>query len=127
VQAYTRFVPNAKRLTATLFVESADINTVRAELERLSGIQHLISLEIRSADGGFLAVLGVEIPGADEDGFSQITHAVHFLGFDFNDQSRAAFLDSSNEVWVVVAHPRYTEAAKVSSEVLAQTRADLMR
>ncbi len=125
VQAYTRFVPNRSRLTATLFIENDDLATVRAELERLTGIQHLISLEIRTEAGEGISVPGVEIPGADEDGFSEITHAVHFLGFDFDDSARMAFLNPDNTVWATVAHRRYAEAAQLPASVLAAVRGDL--
>ena len=125
VQAYTRFAPSRSRLTATLFVENSDLATVRAELERLTGIQHLISLEIKTAQGEVIAVPGVEIPGADEDGFSEITHAVHFLGFDFSEAARAAFLDPTNAVWASVAHRRYTESAALPAAVLREVRGDL--
>jgi hypothetical protein len=125
VAAYDRLLPTSQKLVATLFIENADISTVKAELARLEGIQRQIRLEIQSPDDEPLVVSGVEIPGPDEDGPSKITLAVHFLGFEFDKDARIGFLDLTREVRLVVEHPRYTESVVMPSVVRKQLVADL--
>src|SRR3954462_12972873 len=80
VEAYSRMLPTSHALSCTLFIELDDAATVRAELERLDGIQHALRIDI-----GDEQVAGSELPGLDEDATAGRTASVHFLRFPFTD------------------------------------------
>lgn len=120
VAAYNRLLPGPRRLVATLFIENDDIRTVRSDLERLTGIQHQIIMNV-----GDSAITGVEVPGPDEDGPSTVTQAVHFLEFPLDDASAAAFCDLGVAVTLSVDHPRYRDSGPIQGASRAALVEDL--
>ena len=68
---------------------------------------------------------GVEIPGEDEEGPSEVLHAVHFLRFSLDDAARDAFRDPAVPVELVVAHPGYAASAPVDGVTRRRLLADL--
>ena len=120
VAAYSRLLPGPDRLVATLFIENADIRTVRSELERLTGIQHQLQLDV----GGTI-VTGTEIVGLDEDGPSDVTQAVHFLQFPLDDATRTAFYDPAVPVSITVDHPRYRDSGPIDGAARQALISDL--
>src|SRR3954452_5676648 len=76
VEAYARMLPTSHELSCTLFIELDDVQTVRAELERLDGVQHALSIDVDGA-----RVPGRELPGLDEGAEANRTAAVHFIRF----------------------------------------------
>lgn len=121
VEAYSRYLPGPDRLVATLFIENPDVRTVKADLARLTGVQHEFHLQV----GDDHDVPAVEIPGPDEDGPSTVTHSVHFLVFTFDDTARAAFLDPSIPARITVNHPRYRDSGEIPGQVRETLIADL--
>ncbi|MCX6459613.1 MAG: DUF3501 family protein [Actinobacteria bacterium] len=125
LEVYSRLLPTPHSLCATLFIEADDVATVKEELLVLTGIQHLIRLEITTPDHGILTCDGVEVPGLDESGPSEVTHAVHFLRFTFSDAARDAFRDPAVPVELVVDHPAYAASTAISGELRLSLLADL--
>ena len=125
LDAYSRLLPESHSLCATLFIEAGDVTTVKEELRALSGIQHSIRLEVSVSGGPPRVIAGLEVPGPDEEGPSEITHAVHFLRFSFDDQSRDAFRDPSVVVELVVEHPAYAAAVPLEGDLRLLLLADL--
>lgn len=120
VDAYSRLLPTDHELCATLFVELEDQAAVRAELARLTGLQHRLGLHI-----GDQTVGGVEIPSPDEDGPADQTVSVHFLRFSLDDEQRRRFLDRSVTVILAVEHPGYRATAAVDGASRESLAGDL--
>ena len=125
LDAYSRLLPTSHSLCATLFIEADDVATVKEELQVLTGIQHLIRIEITTPDHGVITCDGREVPGLDESGPSEVTHAVHFVRFTFNDNARDAFRDPAVPVELVVDHPAYAASSAISGELRLSLLADL--
>jgi len=119
VETYRRLLPTDHTITATMFLEFDDLDTVRQSLDGMSGVQNQITLRI-----GDSAVAAEDVPPPDEANFSQ-TYSVHFLRFTLTDEQRAAFADAAVAVRLSVEHPKYHESAIVSDETRAQLLADL--
>ncbi len=121
VSAYQRYLPTGSSLTATFFVEAEDVATVKDELHRLNGIQHSVWLTV----GPKHTVLGIEIPGPDEDGPSQTTASVHFLRFELDQGARAAFLDPATPIGLQVSHPQYQASVLLPASTRAALASEL--
>ncbi|MCK9904387.1 DUF3501 family protein [Frankia sp. Cpl3] len=121
VDAYSRLLPSSHALTATMFIELDQLDAVRDELVRLSGVQSRISLEI-----GGVTVPAVEIPGVDEDPDAPSeTVSVHMFRFPLTDETRDAFRDPEVPVELVVDHPAYSDGTPVTGATRRSLIADL--
>lgn len=118
VSVYDRLLPTARSLTATLLIEIADQQQVRAELARLDGVHLAVRLEI-----GRHVSEGRDVPPPDE-GPSTRTFSVHFLRFDLTAEAVEA-LDRGEPARLVVDHPAYRAEATLSSELESLLDADL--
>jgi hypothetical protein len=120
IEAYSRLLPDAHSLGATLFVELEQLTTVRSDLQRLAGLQHALAIDV-----GGRRVPGAELPGPDEEGPSPATYSVHFLRFAFGDAARDAFRDPDIDAALVVDHPAYAEDVPIAGDTRRQLLADL--
>lgn len=118
VSAYDRLLPTPRSLSATLLIEIADQEQVRAELQRLDGLHQAVRLEI----GGRVSA-GQDVPPPDE-GPSQRTFSVHFLRFDLTAEAVEA-LGRGEPARLVVDHPEYRAQAALSTELESLLDADL--
>jgi Protein of unknown function (DUF3501) len=121
IEVYSRLLPTSHSLAATMFIELDVPDTVRAELDRLEGIQRHVLLDV-----GGEAVPAAEIPGPDEDpGVPSETVSVHMLRFPFTDAQRDAFRDPAVPVELIVAHPAYDDATPITGGTRRRLIADL--
>jgi hypothetical protein len=120
VEAYARMLPSSHALSCTLFIELEDVTTVKAELDRLTGIQSMLRIEI---DGEH--VLGHELPGLDDAAIRDRPASVHFLRFTFTDEQRDMFRDPSVPARLVVDHPAYADDVAIDGAVRLSLLADL--
>ena len=118
VQTYNAIVPDDGQLSCTLFIELDDEWKLREWLPRLVGIED--ALRIRLADG--TEVAGYD-PEADRLTRGDITAAVHFLKFDFDDAARTQFLAAP--ATLVLDHPQLSIETPLDPTQLAELRADL--
>lgn len=116
--SYERLLPGPSALTATLLVEIADQDQVRAELTRLTGLHDRVRLEV-----GDHVCPATDVPPPDE-GPSERTFSVHFLRFDVPAGAREA-LSGDAPARLVVDHPDYQAATEIGAETRAQLIADL--
>lgn len=123
-EAYGRLLPTSHELCATLFIELEDVETVRADLARLAGLQHALSIRLGTGDEALVAS-GVELPGVDEDGPNPETVSVHFVRFRFDDAARDAFRDPEQPAYLVVDHPEYADDTPISGDTRLALLADL--
>jgi hypothetical protein len=121
VEVYSRLLPTSHSLTATMFIELDVLETVRAELDRLEGIQYRVGLTIGGED-----VLATEIPGPDEiPGVPSATVSVHMLRFSLSDVQRDAFRDPAVPVELVVDHAEYSDGTPIAGAIRRSLIADL--
>lgn len=118
LSVYQRLLPGPTTLTATLLVEIADQDQVRAELGRLAGLHDRVRLEV-----GPHTCPAVDVPPPDE-GPSSRTFSVHFLRFDLTPAA-AESLRSDAPVRLVVDHPEYEAATELTPQTRAQLAQDL--
>jgi hypothetical protein len=114
---YAPLLPTDHELSATVFLEMPDMATLKAELPRLVGIEDAFSLDV-----GGRTVRGRGEGGRSRDDY---TSTVHYVRFFFDGESRAALLDESVPVALVVEHAAYTDSATLSPELRRSLIADL--
>jgi hypothetical protein len=114
---YAPLLPTDHELSATVFLEMPDMATLKAELPRFVGIEGSFSLDV-----GGRTVRGIGEGGRSRDDYTSTVHYVRFL---FDDESRAAFLDPSVPVALVVEHPAYTDSATLSQALRSSLAEDL--
>jgi hypothetical protein len=121
VELYGRMLPTSHELCATMFIELTETSEVRAELARLSGIQHAVTLEV-----GDHVVQSYELLGPDEDpDTEQETVSVHVLRFRLGDEARDAFRDPDVPARLVVEHPEYSDDTPITGQTRLSLLADL--
>src|SRR4051812_17469755 len=120
VDAYARMLPTSHELSCTLLIELEDVQTVREELDRLDGLQHMLHIEV-----GDERVPGHELPGVEETGRSERMASVHFIKFAFSDDQRDAFRDPDVPARLVVSHPAYAADEPIDGAVRRSLLADL--
>jgi hypothetical protein len=117
LEVYNPLMPSSHELAATLFLELPDMATLKAELPRLAGIEHCVSLVV----GGETAkAVGEE--GRSRDDY---TATVHYLRFPLTDEQRDAFRDPAVPAELVVDHPNYADSAPLPEEMRLSLLADL--
>jgi hypothetical protein len=121
IEVYSRLLPTSHSLTATIFIELNVPHEVRAELDRLTGIQNSLGLDI-----GGTHVAALDIPGVDEDPDAPaVTVSVHMIRFPLTDEARDAFRDPAVPVELVVDHPAYSDATPLAGATRQSLIADL--
>jgi hypothetical protein len=130
IELYGRMAPGSHELCATMFIELDQGADIRAELARLEGIQHALSLEIGpstiASDGQPSRAPGVELRGLDEDPERPSdTVSVHVVRFTLTDEQRDAFRDPKVPVELVVDHPEYAENTPITGATRLSLLADL--
>jgi Protein of unknown function (DUF3501) len=130
IELYGRMAPGSHELCATMFVELDQSADVRAELARLRGIQHAVSLAIGpsaiEAEGLPSLVPAFELRALDEDSEQPSdTVSVHVVRFTLNDEQRDAFRDPQVPVELVVEHPEYAESTPITGGARLSLLADL--
>lgn len=115
IETYNELVPDDGELTATLFIEITDTDSLREWLPRLTRIQNHIAIEVAGE-----SVPGVEIDLERLTREEEITTTVHYLRFAFSDAQLKAFADAP--VAIVVNHPNY----EVRVDLTADQRNELL-
>lgn len=119
IAIYSRLVPTAGSVSATLFLEFGDVDTVKAELDGLTGIQHMITLQV-----GDTTITGIDVPPPDEANDKQ-TYSVHFIRFELDDEQRQGLANLTVPVQLSVSHAKYQASAPLPADLRAQLIADL--
>jgi hypothetical protein len=123
IDAYQVLLPGDGELSATLFIEIPEIARMttaqmREAVNRFQGLdQGVLFLEL----GGRRVAARFESGQTREEKMA----AVHYLRFAVPAEGRAALVDSTRTVRLVVEHPRYRAEATVSPDLRAQMAADL--
>jgi Protein of unknown function (DUF3501) len=116
---YNPLIPEPGELRVTMFVELVNENELRHWLPLLVGIERHIWIEL--ADGTRVQA------NVDSDHESQltrqdITSSVHYIGWDLHECS----IDlAAQGMSIVIDHPNYSAAVKLSDATLSELLSDL--
>jgi hypothetical protein len=102
LQAYNPLVPDGNNLKATFMLEFPDAEERRRELQRLTGIEDTVFVQVAGEEKVFAI--------ADEDldrSTAEKTSAVHFLRFELNTKMAAA-LRGGEQLGFGITHPNYS-------------------
>jgi len=118
IEAYGELIPSPDELSATLFIEIAELNQVRPELDSLLGIDQSVSIVI--GEGGEAETIRGRFDERqlEEDRIS----AVHYVRFPFTAAQRDRFA-SGDPLHLRIDHPHYRAEVRIGGA----TRASLLR
>ena len=117
--SYNPLIPDGANLKATMLIEYDDVDERRRELEKLRGVEDLISLMVGSEPPA-LAIADEDLDRSNESK----TSAVHFLRFELAP-AQINRLRAGDALTFSVAHPHYTASTTVEAAVRAALVADL--
>ena len=123
IDAYSALVPGEGEISATLFIEIADLyKMTQAEIHRT--VNRFQGLD---QDRVALVVGGERVPARFQggQGHEEKMAAVHYLRFPLPQGVRATLADPSADARIVVDHPNYKAAAPLVGAVRQQLVADL--
>jgi hypothetical protein len=106
-------------LVATLMLEIDDPARRAAELGRLGGIEHTVSLGI-----GAEAVTALADADAERSTAEGRTSAVHFLHFPLSAAQADAFRDPAQELVLGIGHAHYAHMTVLSPQVREELAED---
>ena len=120
LEAYVPLIPDGTNLKATFMVEFPDPEQRRRELQRLTGIEDRVYLEVAGHEPVF-AIADEDLERTTEEK----TSAVHFLRFELTPSMRSALADGA-DLGVGIDHPRYRHSVDpVPQAVRESLAADL--
>ena len=117
--AYNPLIPDGTNLKATMMLEYPDAAERRTALERLTGIENAVYLEV-GTQGRVFAYADEDLARADETK----TSAVHFLRFEL-DAAMCAALKNGAALKLGVDHELYRHELEGSAELRKALAADL--
>ena len=117
LRVYNELVPGPRELSATLFIEITEPGRIRAELDRLIGIDESVSLEL----GAERVPAHFDRRQLEDDRIS----AVHYLRFTLTPAQVAAFQDPATTLALRVDHPHYGARSVLADEVRRSLAVDL--
>jgi hypothetical protein len=117
VDVYNELLPGEGELSATLFVEITDAERIRAELDRLIGIDEHVTLLI----GDERVRARFDEKQMEEDRIS----AVQYIRFALTPDLAARFQDASVPASVAIDHPAYVREARIPGPVRTSLAAGL--
>jgi hypothetical protein len=118
IEVYNELIPADNQLSATMFIEIDDPETLRHWLPKLTGIEETIGLRI----GDDHEIGGVFEPGRSKE---DKTSTVHYIKFPFTPEQVQALNDSTTDVYLVVSHPNYEASARIDPLVRQSLITDL--
>jgi hypothetical protein len=124
LDVYNELMPGARELSATLFVEITEPGRIRAELDRLIGIDEHVALVLGAGANQRALPARFDAKQLDEDRIS----AVQYIRFALDDSDVAALADGSCYAAIRISHPNYGHEAALPAAVreslVAGLRAD---
>jgi hypothetical protein len=121
LDVYNELIPRAGELSATLLLEITDVQRVRAELDRLLGIDGSVFLVLGTGAGARRLRARFDERQLDEHRIS----AVHYLKVALDQNASARFGDRTVPATISIEHPHYRHAAALPDSLRAALVADL--
>lgn len=113
IDVYNELVPLPGELSATLFIEITEAPSIRAELDRLIGIDEHVALVLGEGADAEEIPARFDPKQLDEDRIS----AVQYIRFRLDEGQAARFADPAAPAAVRIAHPAYRHEAAIPGEV----------
>ncbi len=117
ISVYNELVPKANELSATLMIEIPETKRIRAELDRLIGIDEHVFLDV----GGETVRATFDSKQFESDRIS----AVQYVRFPLGPSLAAKFSDRSVTVRLRVEHPNYAHVTEIRGDSRESLMADL--
>ncbi|MCC2112928.1 MAG: DUF3501 family protein, partial [Hyphomicrobiales bacterium] len=117
--AYSPLVPQGSELVATVMFEIDDPNRRLQTLLKLTHVEKHMFVKIGSEKVYCVPEEDVERTSADGK-----TSSVHFVRFPLTGAQKAAFRDSTSEIFVGIDHANYSHLAQVSEASKAELARD---
>jgi hypothetical protein len=119
IDVYNELIPGEDELSATMFIEIDDMESLRQWLPKLVGIEERVWLRLGDRH---LIHAGYE-PGRSKD---DITSTVHYLRFKLTPEQVRAFADESLDGAILIEHQNYRAEGKMSPDARRALAEDLM-
>jgi len=122
LDVYNELIPGEGELSATLFIEIGEASRIRAELDRLIGLDEHLLLVVGEGDAS--------VTRADFDPRQREADrisAVQYVRFALSREAAARLCDPAVRAAVHVDHPAYAEQAPIPPDVRASLIATLTR
>jgi len=120
LESYNPLVPDGRNFKATMMIEYPEVETRRAELGKLIGIEDRVWVQVEGSPRVY-AIADEDLERENEEK----TSAVHFLRFELTDDMAAA-LKYGVSLSVGVDHPNYTaDRSPVGNETRQALLGDL--
>jgi len=121
LDVYNELMPGTRELSATLFVEITEPGRIRAELDRLVGIDEHVALVLgRGADEQALRAR-FDANQMEEDRIS----AVQYIRFALDEPAVTALAGGERYAALRISHPNYAHEAELTPAVRASLAAGL--
>ena len=114
LDAYNPLIPDGSNLKATFMLEFDNVDTRKAELARLIGVEDMVWMQVE----GFDKVYAIADEDLDREN-AEKTSSVHFVRFEFTPEMVAAF-KQKRQVLIGCDHLNLpVKGVKLSAETLA--------
>jgi len=123
LDVYNALLPGAGELSATLMIEITDAARIRAELDRLIGLDQHVFLALGS--GAEASRVRARFDAAQLEG-DRIS-AVHYLKFALGADAAVRLLDPATPARVELDHPGFRASAELPAGLRARLASDLTR
>lgn len=117
IRAYAGLVPGAGQLSATMFVEVADLTKARGILARLAGLSRSVYIQLGNQE---------KVAAESQEKDETQAAAVSYIKFRLNSKQRE-LLKGASSLYLAIAHPRYKARRLIPEEVRKALLGDLAR
>ena len=121
LDVYNELMPGPRELSATLFVEVTEPGRIRAELDRLIGIDEHVSLVLGEGASERRIPARFDAKQFEDERIS----AVQYIRFALDALAAGALADSAQHAAVRIDHPAYAHEAEIPPETRASLVAGL--
>jgi len=123
LDVYNELVPGDGELSATLFIEVGEAAQIRAELDRLIGIDEHLLLIV--GDGASTQAIRADFDPRQRE--TDRISAVQYIRFALPEEALARFCDPAVPARIRIDHPAYEEETEIPADVRASLIATLTR
>ena len=118
LEVYNQMVAPEGMLSATLFIEWRNLNTIRKELVRLKGIENQTYLSFPDQSKTY-----AWFDPYTQDAFQ--LSAVQYLLFELSDDQRQMFRDEAHPIVLQIDHEHYGHTATIPKTLVGELAAEL--